>query len=215
MHHRRAALAAALSLLLAVLLPAAVGAHSELVSSNPADGATLTGPPLEISGDFSEELDTTRSVMELRAPAGGVLATGRVPDGGPATRMEIVDLPAFAPGTYEVRWTTVTADDDGVERGTFTFTLLAATPSPTPTAEPSSTPAATAPPSSTPSATAPPSVAPAPTPARAPTPAPSPAPSPAPGPVAGSTTTGDLLVPLAVLAVILAGGAAWLLRRRR
>ena len=204
MHHRRAALAAALSLLLAVLLPAAVGAHSELVSSNPADGATLTGPPLEISGDFSEELDTTRSVMELRAPGGGVLATGRVPDGGPATRMEIVDLPAFAPGTYEVRWTTVTADDDGVERGTFTFTLLAATPSPTPTAEPSSTPAATAPPSA-----APPSAAPA------PTPAPSPAPSPAPGPVAGSTTTGDLLVPLAVLAVILAGGAAWLLRRRR
>jgi hypothetical protein len=205
MHHRRAALAAALSLLLAVLLPAAVGAHSELVSSDPADGAMLTGPPLEISGDFSEELDTTRSVMELRAPAGGVLATGRVPDGGPATRMAIVDLPAFAPGTYEVRWTTVTADDDGVERGTFTFTLLAATPSPTPTAEPSSTPAATAPPS----------VAPAPTPARAPTPAPSPAPSPAPGPVAGSTTTGDLLVPLSVLAVILAGGAAWLLRRRR
>jgi len=204
MHHRRAALAAALSLLLAVLLPAAVGAHSELVSSNPADGATLTGPPLEISGDFSEELDTTRSVMELRAPGGGVLATGRVPDGGPATRMAIVDLPAFAPGTYEVRWTTVTADDDGVERGTFTFTLLAATPSPTPTAEPSSTPAATAPPSA-----APPSAAPA------PTPAPSPAPSPAPGPVAGSTTTGDLLVPLAVLAVILAGGAAWLLRRRR
>ena len=204
MHHRRAALAAALSLLLAVLLPAAVGAHSELVSSDPADGAMLTGPPLEISGDFSEELDTTRSVMELRAPAGGVLATGRVPDGGPATRMAIVDLPAFAPGTYEVRWTTVTADDDGVERGTFTFTLLAATPSPTPTAEPSSTPAATAPPSA-----APPSAAPA------PTPAPSPAPSPAPGPVAGSTTTGDLLVPLAVLAVILAGGAAWLLRRRR
>jgi len=204
MHHRRVALAAALSLLLAVLLPAAVGAHSELVSSDPSDGAMLTGPPLEISGDFSEELDTTRSVMELRAPAGGVLATGRVPDGGPATRMEIVDLPAFAPGTYEVRWTTVTADDDGVERGTFTFTLLAATPSPTPTAEPSSTPAATAPPSSTP----------APTPARAPTPAPSPAPSPAPGPVAGSTT-GDLLVPLAVLAFILAGGAAWLLRGRR
>ena len=204
MHHRRAALAAALSLLLAVLLPAAVGAHSELVSSDPSDGAMLTGPPLEISGDFSEELDTTRSVMELRAPGGGVLATGRVPDGGPATRMAIVDLPAFAPGTYEVRWTTVTADDDGVERGTFTFTLLAATPSPTPTAEPSSTPAATAPPSA-----APPSAAPA------PTPAPSPAPSPAPGPVAGSTTTGDLLVPLAVLAVILAGGAAWLLRRRR
>lgn len=193
MRHRRAAAAAVLSLLLAALLPASVAAHSELVSSNPADGALLTVPPLEISGDFSEELDATRSVMDLRAPGGAVLATGRVPDDGPPTRMTIVDLPAFAPGTYEVRWTTVTADDNGVERGTVTFTLLASTPSPTPTAEPSSTPAPTAPPSATPAA---------------------PAPSPAPAPGAGSTT-GDLLVPLAVLAGILVGGAAWLLRRRR
>lgn len=203
MRHRRAAAAAILSLFLAALLPAGVGAHSDLVASSPADGAILTGPPLEISGDFSEELDATRSVMELRAPGGGVLATGRVPDDGPATRMAIADLPAFAPGTYDVRWTTVTADDDGVERGTFTFTVLAATPSPNPTAETLSTPAPTAPPSATPAA---------PTSAPVRTPAPSSTPSPTPG--AGSTT-GDLLIPLAVLAGILVGGAAWLLRRRR
>jgi methionine-rich copper-binding protein CopC len=194
MNHRPAAATAVLSLLLAALLPAAVAAHSELVVSDPADGAILTGPPLEISGDFSEELDATRSVMELRAPGLVVLATGRVPEGGPPTRMAIVGLPALDPGTYEVRWTTVTADDDGVERGTFAFTVVAATPSPSPIAAPSSRPAPTGPPSAPPAAPS--------------------APSPAPGTEAGSTT-GELLVPLAVLAVILAGGAAWLLRRRR
>lgn len=200
MRHRRAAAAAVLSLLLAVLLPAAVGAHSELVSSSPADRATLAVPPLEVSGDFSEELDTTRSVMELRAPGGRVVATGRVPGEGQATRMTIADLPALDPGTYEVRWTTVTADDDGVERGTFTFTIEAARPSASPTAEPSTTTTPTAPSFATPAATA--------------APGPTAAPSPSPSPGAGSTA-GDLLVPLAVLAGILVAGTAWLLLRRR
>jgi LPXTG-motif cell wall-anchored protein len=190
MIRRRAAAAAMLALLLAALPPAGVGAHSELVASDPADGAILTDEPRVISGDFSEELDAARSVMELRAPDGSVLATGRMPAGGPATRMAIVDLPAIAAGTYEVRWTTVTADDDGVERGTFTFTLVAATPSPSPIAEPASS--------------APPS----------PSPTPASPPSPTPGPATGSTT-GDVVVPLVVLAAILVGGGVWLVRRRR
>ena len=198
MRRRRAAAAAVLSLLLAVLLPATVGAHSDLVSSSPADRATLAVPPLEVSGDFSEELDTTRSVMELRAPGGGVVATGRVPGVGPATRMTIANLPALDAGTYEVRWTTVTADDDGVERGTFTFTIEAGRPSASPTTEPSTTTTPTAPSSATPAATA--------------APGPTAAPSPSPG--AGSTA-GDLLVALAVLAGVLVAGTAWLLRRRR
>lgn len=200
MRHRRAATAAVLALLLVLLLPAAVGAHSELVSSNPADGATLTVPPLEVSGDFSEELDATRSVMELRVPGGDVVAIGRVPGDGPATRMEIVDLPALDPGTYEVRWTTITADDDGVERGTFTFTVVPTSrPSASPTAELPTTTAATAPSSATSAATAPTSA---------------PRPTAAPSPGTGSTT-GDLLVPVAILVGVLVAGAAWLLRRRR
>jgi len=172
-----------LALLLTALLPAGVGAHSELVASDPTDGAILTDPPREISGDFSEELDAARSTMELHATGLlGPLATGGVPDDGPATRMAIVDLPEIAAGTYEVRWTTVTADDDGVERGTFRFTLVAATPSRSPIAAPSPTPAS--------------------------------APSPTPGPATGSTT-GDVVVPLVVLAAILVGGGVWLVRRRR
>ncbi len=180
MRHHRAAAAAILLVLLAALLPAVASAHSELVTSIPGDGAVLASPPPEISGEFSEALDATRSVLELRAPGGGVLATGRVPAEGPATHMAIVDLPSLAPGTYEVRWTSVTADDNGIERGTFSFTLLAPSPgspgSPAPSAAASSAP---------------------------------------PSAPASGSSSGDLLVPLAVLAGVLVAGGAWLLRRRR
>jgi len=142
MNRPRATAAVTFALLLAALVPAGVAAHAELATSDPADGAILADSPREISGEFSEALDAARSTMELRAPGLlGPLATGGVPDDGPATRMAIVDLPTFAPGAYEVRWTTVTADDNGVERGTFRFTLVAATESPSPIAEPPLTPA--------------------------------------------------------------------------
>ena len=182
---RRIVVAAVLTLLVGALLPATIAAHSELVSSSPTDGAGLAGSPTEVIGDFTEDLDPTSSVMELHAPGGALLATGGVPDGGPATRMAIVDMATLVPGAYEVRWTTVTPDDGGVERGTFMFTVAPAQPSPSSPGQVS-----TAGPSSTSQS------------------------SPAPAPAAGSSP-GDLLVPLAVLAGILVAGAVWLLRRRR
>ncbi len=190
-----------LAALLALSLAGVAAAHSELVTSDPADGATLATLPTAITGDFSEEVDPGRSSMELRGPDGARVATGGVPADGPATRMTIVDLPALGPGTYEVRWTTVTPDDAGVERGTFAFTLAEASPSPAPATTPPTAPGASAAPgSSAPIAT--------------PTPAPSPAPTPAPAPEPASGAA-DMLVPILVLGAVLVGGAALFLRRRR
>jgi methionine-rich copper-binding protein CopC len=192
---RRAARAAFLALGLLAVLPTVALAHSELESSTPAEGAILAATPTEIRGEFSEPLDPARSSLELRGPDGAVVARGGVPDGGPATRMTITDLPALPPGPYVVRWTTVTPDDEGVERGTFTFSVEAS-PSASPTA-PASAPASLAPAASSSTAsTAAPSA--------------SPAPAPAPAPAGG----GDLLIPLVVLGAVLVGGVAWLLRRR-
>ncbi len=192
MHARRIASAGLLLTVLALaVLPAIVTAHSELETSDPADGATLTASPTEITGDFSEAVDPARSTMELRGPDGAKIATGGVPADGPATRMTITGPSVLSPGAYEVRWTTVTADDDGVERGTFTFTIAATSPTPGPA---TSAPAA-------PSATS------------TPTPAPTAA-SPAPTPTSG-TGAGDLLIPILVLGAVLLGGAALFLRRRR
>jgi len=97
-----------LALLSVPLLAGVARAHSELVSSTPADGAVLAAPPTEISGDFSEAVDPGRSTMELRGPGGAQIAVGKVPDGGEPTRIVIDGLPDLAPGAYEVRWTTVT-----------------------------------------------------------------------------------------------------------
>jgi len=191
----RGALAALLAALVVAALPAAVAAHSELESSSPAAGDVVVGGPTEITGEFTEPVDPSRSSMELRGPDGAWIARGGVPEGGPATRMTIAGLPLLAPGRYTVRWTTVTADDDGVERGTFRFTVEAATPepeSPEPTSAPTPPPA--------PGATS------------TPPPAPTPAPQPDPAPAAGIA---DVLVALAVLAVVLGGGVAWVARRRR
>ena len=197
MRSRRAVAAVLLPALLGLfLLPGVAAAHSELETSGPADGATLTAPPAEIVGNFSEELDAARSSMELRGPDGGRIATGGVPADGPPTRMAISGLPTLAPGVYQVRWTTVTADDNGVERGTFSFSLVevVATPTPAPSASSASSTTAVA------SARADAS------------PAPSAAPTPGPAPAAGA---GDLLLPIAVLVAVVAAGALVLLRRRR
>ena len=49
--------------------------------------------------------------------------------------VQTADLPALPDGEYTVRWTSVSADDAAVERGTYTFTVGSAgsaTPAPTP-----------------------------------------------------------------------------------
>lgn len=197
MHRSKAAVAALLLLALHVAAPRAA-AHSELVASDPADGAVLVAPPAGVVADFTEPVDPGRSSLELRGPDGGRIATGGVPSGGPATRMTIAGLAGLAPGAYEVRWTTVTPDDGGVERGTVRFTVAEPTPvPPTPTAEPPPTP----------------SLAPIGSPSPSPT-SPSPGPSAGPEPQAG-TGIADLALPLVVLVALVAAGAAILLRRRR
>ncbi len=196
MRTTRAATAAFLALLGVALLAGVARAHSELVSSTPADGAVLAAPPTEISGDFSEAVDPGRSTMELRGPEGAQIAVGKVPEGGEPTRIVIGDLPDLAPGVYEVRWTTVTPDDNGLERGTFAFTIAPAAPTaaaPSPTAVP----------------TAAPGTAPADTPSAAPASSAGPTPEPSP-----ATGAGDLLIPLVVLGAVLVAGGAWVLRRR-
>jgi methionine-rich copper-binding protein CopC len=200
----RAVLAALLALAVLGALPAAALAHSELVASTPADGEVLSTSPAEIAGEFSAPVDAGRSSMELRGPDGDLIARGGVREGGLPTRMIISGVPDLEQGTYTVRWTTVTADDNGVERGTFLFTVEVAGGSPT------SSPAPTAGETAKPG----PPFTPPPASLAAASPADSPAPSAAQRPAGGP---GDIVVPLAVLGAVLAGGAAWLaalLRRR-
>jgi len=128
----RLALAAGFVLVLAGATP--VFAHSELVESDPADGATIV-TPYTLTAAFSEEFDPNpqRSFVLVEDSAGDEVARGGVSADDPA--MMTVDLRALEPGAYTVRWQTTTADDQGVERDSFTFDV-AASPTPPPTATP-------------------------------------------------------------------------------
>jgi hypothetical protein len=114
--------------------------------------------------------------------------------------MVITDLPELAPGTYQVQWTTVSAEDGELARGTWSFTVAIAvktpgTPAPTATASPSATATASATPE--------------------PTVAPSPSASPAPTDPTSAAGSDVILPIIAALAIVLIGAGALLSRRGR
>jgi len=80
--------------------------------------------------------------MELLGPDGATLATNEPATAATAESMTISGFGTLGAGTYSVRWTTITPDDNGIERGTFTFTVTAATPAPS--ASPAAAPGAAA-----------------------------------------------------------------------
>jgi methionine-rich copper-binding protein CopC len=178
------------ALLLLSIYPSDVAAHAELVSAEPKDGSTVEAGPVDIIGTFSEELGPN-SHMELRDHSGDVVARAAID--GKTLR---IGLEGLQPGVYQVHWTTVTSDDNGVERGSWSFTVTAPTPTKVlPSSAASASPSAAA----SASATVPPSVA------------PSPSASPT-NPSTSSSNDALLSIVAALVAVALLG--ALLLRRR-
>ena len=122
----RIALTVAAALLIALLIPISVAAHAALDVATPAGGTTVQGTPTEVAGTFTQDLETDGSSFQLRNAAGEVVATGGV-DPADGRRMVIAPVPDLAPGDYEVRWVTLSAEDGELERDTWTFTVAAAT----------------------------------------------------------------------------------------
>jgi copper transport protein len=190
---RLRAVASLVIVLTAFAFPAGVLAHAELETVSPADGAVVTEVPAEIVMTFSEALDPDKSSIVVVDASGTTVVSGGVVDSAEPTRM-VLALSGLEAGAYELRWTSASAEDGDIDRGTTSFTY-SPPPSPSPTV------AATAAPSASPSA--PPSATPAPT--------ASPTPSADGAPAASST---DILLPIvAALAVVVLLGA-WLLRNR-
>src|SRR6187431_627938 len=146
---RCGAAAVTLALGLLLVLPAIATAHADLDVPTPADGSTVEGQPAEVSGTFTQDINPDGSSLQLRDANGTVVAEGGVDPSDPR-RMAITDLPELAPGVYEVRWTTISAEDDELDRDTWSFTVVAApSPTPSPTAAPTGSATASASPSST------------------------------------------------------------------
>ena len=190
MRSRLLSLLAVAGLLLA--LPGPALGHAELDTATPGPGDAVIGSPDELIATFSQDLDMSRTTMEVRDSAGTTIAEGPEPGAGP--RELRLALPELAPGAYEVRWTSFSAEDSELERGRYSFTVR---PAPSPTVAPSIT-ATAAPTGAPPTATAA-------------LPSPTPAASAGPG---GGADGAAVLVPVAIAAVVLLAIGAWLLRRR-
>ena len=188
---------AVLATTLAIAMPGVALAHSELETADPADGAVLTEQPSEIVLTFSAELRDNSSI-KLIDPSGAQIGEAGVdPEDDTVMRLAIGEL-AMAPGTYEIRWTSVSTDGD-VLNDTLTFELTTPPPTPSPTPEPTDAPTAS------PTASAPPH------PSAAPSPSPSPAAS-ADGSQTGSSA--DAIIPIVAAIVVIALLGGWLLRGR-
>jgi hypothetical protein len=176
---------------LAALAAAPVVAHAELATSEPADKAVLATSPTTVTLTFTESLDGSKSSFKLLGPDGAAIGTGQKS----ADKAMTLDGLTLGPGAYEIQWTSASAEDGDIARGTLTFTVMAATNSPSAAASPTASP--TAGPAS-------PSAAPSPTPAASPVATP-----------AASSGGSDVILPIAVALVALALGAIYLLRRSR
>ena len=196
---RRPVRAALAALFLLALASPSVFAHSELETAEPGDDAVVVGSPTELVTTWTQDLDPSRTSLDVRAPDGSRVVRGGTIDPADPRRMTLA-LPELAPGTYEVRWTSFSSEDDELARGRYRFTVEAE-PSPTATVQPS----ATAEPASTPSATSTATATPGPSAVVA-----SPAPEPPPADESGAA----VVVPIVVAALVVLGVAAWILKRR-
>jgi methionine-rich copper-binding protein CopC len=103
-----------------VLVPTLALAHTELTSSDPADGSTVSDAPDEVVLTFAAEVDEDASFTVLD-PAGEEVGSGGLD-------LEVVDrnvlrgqLEVAASGEYTIAWSVVGEDGHEVE-GELTFT---------------------------------------------------------------------------------------------
>lgn len=126
-------------------------AHAEVERSTPAAGDHLDQLPQQVEIFFSQEIDADGTLIEIFGPNGAQV------DGGDTTldlmdpdrkRVTISIATDAGPGTYSVRWTSLSSEDAEEASGSFDFTVgdsnatPGASPVASPVASPTGTPAA-------------------------------------------------------------------------
>lgn len=108
-------------LVVAVMLPLAALGHAKLLSSSPATGERLEGPPKQLTLTFNEAVEL--GTLKLSADGKKIpLALDR----STAAAQVTVPLPALGPGAYRVQWSALTVNDGHVVKGAFWFVIAAA-----------------------------------------------------------------------------------------
>jgi methionine-rich copper-binding protein CopC len=133
---------------LALLLGAGPAfAHTRLLGSDPADGASLDTSPQRVSLTFNESISPDFTQLTVVGPNGGHYETGAVSaDDG---TVSIGVQPLGPAGRYEIGYRVVSADGHPVT-GSVAFTLTTPGPGTAGTVAPAQGPAAPAPPAAPP-----------------------------------------------------------------
>jgi methionine-rich copper-binding protein CopC len=194
-----------LAVLAVILLPAGpAAAHSDLKSSDPADGATLVEAPAAVSFTFNEQLLAQGNAVVLTELMTGTrLEVGPVEVDGETVS---VDWPERSgAGQYRAAYRVVSADGHPID-GSITFTVESSGESPWPTAQSS-------PSEATPSAEQSPTTGATPTDG---TPSPVAVATPT-SPAPDDTDPGVLawVLGLGVVVLVGAGAGTWFMRRSR
>ena len=194
---RRVATLVLVAAMTVLLVPGLVVAHAQLETPTPADKSTATTEVTEVSGTFTQGIKVDGSTLVVKLVGGGTVAEGGV-DPNNDKRMVATPTSPLGTGSYQVEWTTNSAEDNEVARGTWTFSVAvppSSSPTPAATAAPSAVPTAAV--SAVPSAIA------------------SSPPTPAPSADGSSTGSGsDVVLPIVVALIVLGAWAAYLLTRR-
>ena len=184
--------------LFVLLIPLSASAHSELKSSDPAEGASVPSPfggPVVLT--FSEHL-ADGSKADLVGPDGSTIVPAIIDAAAPTMTFTLAS--PLAPGTYQVKWVSI-ADDGDLLRGTLSFSVVAEAVS--------ASPEATNPPGApSPEPTNPPGAA-------STVEAATPPASPATSGGSSSGSGGDVILPIVIALIVAAAGAFYLVRRNR
>lgn len=122
----RFACAAGVAVLATVGVGRVVSAHTDFVSSEPADGAVVDAPLSEVVIDFTNPARPAGDEFELLTPDGSIVVPTSV-DETDGTSFVLGFDPPLEAGTYGVRWS-VQAGDAHPIAGSFRFEVAATAP---------------------------------------------------------------------------------------
>jgi methionine-rich copper-binding protein CopC len=106
----------------AAVYTGSAAAHAVLMSSSPAANSVLAEAPREVRLSFNERIEARFSSVTLTRNDGTKVQVPR-PAADPQKQHDlIISLPALAPGKYQVRWQTTSADSHRIQ-GQFGFEI--------------------------------------------------------------------------------------------
>lgn len=124
-HGALGTLFAALALAFGLIFAGPAAAHSGVVSSAPADGASLATSPGEVSLTFNEELRAAFAELKVVGPDGAFWQQGEPTVAGRTISVKVGELGPV--GEYKVNYRVTSADGHPVQgQNTFTLTVAGA-----------------------------------------------------------------------------------------